>query len=125
MEKKTVTLSEIKTDIENGLTRPEIKNKYGLTGQDMKNIFSHPKLKGVKAKKTSIIFIDDEAEEIINNHVSIPETEPEPIEPEIQEEVFLQERERETKQEEREEESILTRGIPIENPTTTAGDLVF
>jgi len=59
MERKQIKVSQILDDLENGLGRNEIKEKYSLSGSEMKLIFSHPKLKGRKAKKVTIDFIDD------------------------------------------------------------------
>lgn len=64
-EKRKITLSQIVTDVESGLTRVEIQKKYSLTGPDMRNIFSHPKLKNLRAKKVTIEFIDDSETENI------------------------------------------------------------
>jgi hypothetical protein len=62
MEKKVIKMSEILTDLDNGLTRLEIKAKYELTGREMASLFSHPSLKSRKPKKKlelSFIFEED------------------------------------------------------------------
>jgi hypothetical protein len=59
--KTQITVSGIKVDLANGLTRPQIQAKYNLTGKDLKDLFSHPKLKGLKTKPApSFILTDDE-----------------------------------------------------------------
>ena len=45
-----LTTSMILEDLENGLTRPMIQTKYGLSGKDLTELFKHPKLKGKKLK---------------------------------------------------------------------------
>jgi hypothetical protein len=50
-EKKKLTISGVLADLEAGLERKQIKEKYGLSHNDMKALFSNPKLKGKKAKK--------------------------------------------------------------------------
>ena len=63
MEKKTIFVSQLLEDLNNGLTREEIAEKYGLSKSDVKKIFTHPKLKGKKPKsKPSFELIDDENE---------------------------------------------------------------
>lgn len=62
MEKKVIKMSEILADLDNGLTRSEIKTKYELTGREMASLFSHPSLKSRKPKKKlelSFIFEED------------------------------------------------------------------
>ena len=57
----TVTVNGVLTDLNNGLSRKEIKAKYSLNSDQMKQLFSHEKLKGKKAKKSfgELIIIDD------------------------------------------------------------------
>ena len=60
---QTLTISQlIKHLKEDGMTRDEIRKKYGLTIAEAKDIFSHPKLKGLRVKTYKTIrvtLIDD------------------------------------------------------------------
>jgi len=52
----------ILADLENGIDRPGIKEKYNLEGWEMTEMFKHPVLKGKKAsrkRKMSFNFVDD------------------------------------------------------------------
>jgi len=67
-EKVQLTVSGIQADLNNGLSREEIRLKYGLTGKDLKGVFSHPKLKGLKTKVgPQYNLVDDTPEvEVVN-----------------------------------------------------------
>lgn len=82
-----ITTTMILEDLENGVSRDGIKEKYGLETWEVTQIFQHPALKGKKAKKVrklSFEFVDDtlplnsgdiaieQAEEIDPNQTSIP-----------------------------------------------------
>lgn len=58
-----LTISQlIKHLKEDGMTRDDIRKKYGLTIAEAKDIFSHPKLKGLRVKRYKTIrvtLIDD------------------------------------------------------------------
>lgn len=56
-----LTVSGIMMDLENGLDRAAIATKYGLTSGEVNEVFKHPKLKGLRAKRkiTRITLIDD------------------------------------------------------------------
>tara|TARA_R100000951_G_scaffold116698_1_gene129869 strand:- start:481 stop:849 length:369 start_codon:yes stop_codon:yes gene_type:complete len=62
-EQKTLTLSGIISDLDNGLGRPQIKEKYELTAAEIKQLFQHPMLKNRRPKraltKISFTLIDD------------------------------------------------------------------
>lgn len=59
-EKITVTIKGLLEDLDEGLTRPEIAKKYGLTLTDVREIFKHDKLKDKKARTAPrFILIDD------------------------------------------------------------------
>lgn len=62
-EQKTITLSGIIADLDGGLGRPQIKEKYELTGAEIKQLFQHPMLKNRRPKraltKISFTLIDD------------------------------------------------------------------
>jgi hypothetical protein len=57
-----ITVTQILDDLENGRDRKAIKAKYGLTAEEVKMIFEHPKLKGVRVKKARVVrftLVDD------------------------------------------------------------------
>ena len=57
-----ITVSQIVEDLENGRDRKAIKTKYGLTVDEVKMIFEHPKLKGMRVKKARTVrftLVDD------------------------------------------------------------------
>jgi hypothetical protein len=60
-----LTVSGILTDLDNGLTRTEIGEKYGLDKTQVGKLFDHPKLKGrkTKAKKEVGFELVDDAPE--------------------------------------------------------------
>ena len=69
----TITISMILADLDNGIDRNGIKDKYSLEAWEVKQMFEHPNLKGKKAKKVrklSFNFVDDTAAD--PNQTSIP-----------------------------------------------------
>ena len=57
-----ITTTMIIEDLENGISRDGIKEKYGLDTWEVTQMFQHPTLKGKKAKKVkklSFEFVDD------------------------------------------------------------------
>lgn len=60
---KQLSVSQVLNDLNNGLTRDQIKEKYELNFSEMKMLFNHPKLKGKRAKTAgaSLMIIDDTA----------------------------------------------------------------
>jgi hypothetical protein len=59
---KQIKISDIITDLDNGVTRAQIAAKYDITDREVKALFTHPKLKGKKAKKAfvpSFEIVDD------------------------------------------------------------------
>tara|TARA_R100000781_G_C4080448_1_gene127517 strand:- start:2641 stop:3075 length:435 start_codon:yes stop_codon:yes gene_type:complete len=59
---QTITTTMILDDLENGVGRDGIKEKYNLEGWEVTQMFKHPALKGKKAKKVrklSFDFVDD------------------------------------------------------------------
>ena len=57
-----ITTTMIIDDLENGIGRDGIKEKYNLQGWEVTQMFKHPALKGKKAKKIrklSFDFVDD------------------------------------------------------------------
>jgi|TARA_R100001530_G_C4308127_1_gene152268 hypothetical protein len=70
-----ITTSMIITDLDNGINREGIQEKYGLEKWMVTQIFQDPRLKGRKAKKVRKLpfeFIDDVIDEIDPNQTSIP-----------------------------------------------------
>ena len=72
---ETITTSMIIEDLENGIDRPGIKEKYGLETWEIAQMFKHPALKGKKARKVrkmSFNFVDD-TPAVDPNQISIPD----------------------------------------------------
>ena len=70
-----ITTTMILEDLENGISRDGIKEKYGLETWEVTQMFQHPTLKGEKAKKVrklSFEFVDDSDEQVDPNQTSIP-----------------------------------------------------
>ena len=73
---ETITTSMIIADLENGIDRPGIKEKYGLENWEVTQMFKHPALKGKKARKVrkmSFNFVDD-TPTVDPNQTSIPDS---------------------------------------------------
>jgi len=73
----TITVSMILEDLDNGVDRLGIQEKYGLEKWEVTQMFQHPALKGKKARKVrklSFNFVDDTAAD--PNQTSIPVEEP-------------------------------------------------
>lgn len=70
-----LTISQlIKHLKEDGMTRDDIRKKYGLTIAEAKDIFSHPKLKGLRVKRYKTIrvtLIDDTQDTKDSNQLEI------------------------------------------------------
>ena len=69
----TITVSMILEDLDNGIDRPGIQQKYGLEQWEVTQMFQHPALKGKKARKIrklSFNFVDDTAAD--PNQTTIP-----------------------------------------------------
>ena len=69
----TITVSMILEDLDNGIDRSGIQEKYGLEKWEVTQMFQHPTLKGKKARKIrklSFNFVDDTA--VDPNQTSIP-----------------------------------------------------
>lgn len=67
-----ITVSSVLGDLNNGMDRAAIATKYGLSAAEVTEVFKHPKLKGLRARRkvTRISIVDDTAE----NPVTIPQT---------------------------------------------------
>ena len=73
-----ITTTMILEDLENGISRDGIKEKYGLETWEVTQMFQHPALKGKKAKKVrklSFEFVDDTEDVIDPNQTSITDVE--------------------------------------------------
>ena len=69
----TITVSMILEDLDNGIDRTGIQEKYGLEKWEVTQMFQHPTLKGKKARKVrklSFNFVDDTAAD--PNQTTIP-----------------------------------------------------
>ena len=74
---QVLTISQLVSHIkEDGMSRDEIRKKYGLTIAEAKEIFSHPKLKGIRVKRQRVMrvqLIDDTATSQVTLDQSIQE----------------------------------------------------
>ena len=72
-----ITVSSVLGDLNNGMDRAAIATKYGLSAAEVAEVFKHPKLKGLRARRkiTRISIVDDTAE----NPVTIPAIVAEPL----------------------------------------------
>ena len=76
---ETITTSMILEDLENGVDRTGIKEKYNLEPWEVKQMFEHPALKGKKAKKVkklSFNFVDDTPKEVTFEEAIAAESNP-------------------------------------------------
>ena len=65
---QVLTISQLISHIkDDGMSRDEIRKKYGLTISEQKEIFSHPKLKGIRVKKQRVMRI-----QLVDDTVSLP-----------------------------------------------------
>ena len=71
---RTLTVSQLLEDLNNGIDRKDIRKKYGLTQAEAKTIFSHPKLQGIRVKRAKVTRIQliDDTEMTNPNQTSIP-----------------------------------------------------
>ena len=64
---KVITVSQIIMDLDSGLGRPQIKEKYSLTAAELKHLFQVPALKKRRPKralnKISFTLVDDVSEQ--------------------------------------------------------------
>ena len=72
-------ISHIKDD---GMSRDDIRKKYGMTIAEAKEIFSHPKLKGIRVRRQKVMRIQlvDDTSSNNPNQTSIPMPEPTKLE---------------------------------------------
>lgn len=64
-----LTVSGIINDLNNGLDREKIATKYGLTKQEVNEVFKHPKLQGrrVKRKPAVRFVLEDDTVSTVNS----------------------------------------------------------
>ena len=70
-----ITTTMILNDLDNGIDRTGIQEKYGLEKWEVTQMFQHPTLKGRKAKKVkklSFEFVDDTENAVDPRQTSIP-----------------------------------------------------
>lgn len=69
-----ITVSSVLGDLNNGMDRAAIAKKYNLSAAEVAEVFKHPKLKGLRARRkiTRISIVDDTVE----NPVTIPTAQP-------------------------------------------------
>lgn len=69
-----ITVSSVLGDLNNGMDRNAIATKYGLSAAEVAEVFKHPKLKGLRARRkiTRISIVDDTVE----NPVTVPTIQP-------------------------------------------------
>ena len=81
---QVLTISSLISHIkEDGMSRDEIRKKYGLTIAEAKEIFSHPKLKGIRVKRQRVMriqLIDDTAPQQMTLQQGIAEVTTDPHE---------------------------------------------
>ena len=91
----TITVSMILEDLDNGIDRTAIQEKYGLEKWEVTQMFQHPALKGKKARKIrklSFNFVDDTAAD--PNQTTIPDAIEEAT-PELSDKIFMVEEDEE------------------------------
>jgi len=69
--KPEIKISGVLALLEQGKSREEIAEHYGITMADCKRLFENPKLKGKKAKKQPAFTLIDDLEDNVSN----PDTE--------------------------------------------------
>ena len=77
---QVLTISQLISHIkDDGMSRDEIRKKYGMTIAEAKEIFSHPKLKGIRIKRQRVMriqLIDDTAPQQMTLQQGIAEVDP-------------------------------------------------
>ena len=76
---ETITTSMFLEDLNNGIDRTGIKEKYNLETWEVTQMFQHPALKGKKAKKVkklSFNFVDDTPKEVTFEEAIAAESNP-------------------------------------------------
>ena len=92
-ENKTpIIVEDVLEMLENGKTRDEIQEHYGLTNPELKQLFKHPELKGKKTKKVVEVNVMTRAELEAQENLQ-PENNTESVETKSEEVVAEQEEE--------------------------------
>jgi hypothetical protein len=77
---QVLTISQLINHIKDeGMSRDEIRKKYGLTIAEAKEIFSHPKLKGIRVKRQRVVriqLVDDTAPQQMTLQQGIAQVDP-------------------------------------------------
>jgi hypothetical protein len=79
-EKKKLNLNQIMADFENGLTRPELAEKWGLTIGALNKALKEKGLSGKRAKQKSWVWEDDIEETLVAEIPSVVENNVEVVE---------------------------------------------
>ncbi len=68
-----ITVSSVLGDLNNGMDRAAIAKKYNLSAAEVAEVFKHPKLKGLRARRKTVkINIIDDTEPVNNsNQISL------------------------------------------------------
>jgi hypothetical protein len=68
---QVLTVSQILTDLDKGLDRKAIREKYSLTIDEVKHLFQHPTLKGKRPKRAHkairFTLVDDTTSKVQDN----------------------------------------------------------
>lgn len=79
---QVLTISQLISHIkDDGMSRDDIRKKYGMTIAEAKEIFSHPKLKGIRIKRQRVMriqLVDDTAPTQVTLQQSIAEVTQDP-----------------------------------------------
>lgn len=57
-----LTISQVQEELKQGNDRRAIAKKYGLTLSDVKEMFKHPKLAGLRVRPTNGFILEDDTE---------------------------------------------------------------
>ncbi len=70
-----LTVSSILDDLNNGLTRDDIRTKYKMSPKDIKELFKHPKLKNKKTKTVYVpgFELEDDTENVTTDAEQVKE----------------------------------------------------
>ena len=65
---QVLTISQLISHIkDDGMSRDDIRKKYGMTIAEAKEIFSHPKLKGIRVRRQKVMRI-----QLVDDTVNLP-----------------------------------------------------
>jgi len=77
-KKQVITVSQILSDLDAGLDRKAIREKYDLSVEETKLIFQHPKLAGKRVKRSKSIkftLVDDTEQQVNDSQSDGPDPE--------------------------------------------------